>query len=152
MFSFESKLPYWINRAAFLLRAELHREFGKAGYALTPEEWALLMVLWERAPLTVGALADLTLRDRTTVTRLLDGLVKKHCVIRSSDPRDRRRLQITVSEFGSSLTVPLRSLAEIVINRALQGIPEEDVGRCADTLKIMITNFDEKGKRPRSRS
>ncbi len=143
MFRFESKLPYWVNRLAFLVRAELQRGFAKAGYDLTPEEWALLMVLWERAPLTVGALADLTLRDRTTVTRLLDGLVKKDCVIRTVDPQDRRCTQVSVSEFGTSLAAPLRSIAEKVIAKTLNGIPQDEVDRCTATLRTMVTNFDE---------
>jgi len=141
MFGFESKPPYWINRLAFLVRSELQREFRNAGYDLTPEEWALLMVLWERAPLTIGALADLTLRDRTTVTRLLDGLNSKGLVTRINDAQDRRRLQVSVTEAGRSLAQPLAALANTVVERSTRGISEDDIDHCTATLRTMIKNF-----------
>lgn len=141
MIGFESKPPYWVNRLAFLLRSELHGSFRDAGHDLTPEEWALLMVLWERAPLGVGQLAELTLRDRTTVTRLLDGLVRKELVERKSDSGDRRRLVVTVADQGRALEDPLTALTGAVVRKATQGIAAEDLSQCMATLQSMVRNL-----------
>lgn len=141
MFDFESKPPYWVNRLAFLVRSELQHEFRKAGYELTPEEWALLMVLWQRSPLSVGNLADLTLRDRTTVTRLLDGLEHKGFVERSSDAEDRRRLNVSVTTAGRSLSKPLSKLANGLIRRSTKGVSEKDIANCMATLQAMVKNL-----------
>lgn len=68
---------YWINRLSFLSRKELSQRFDDAGHSISPEEWALLLVLWRKGSQAPSALSEEIIKDRTTVTRLIDGLVKK---------------------------------------------------------------------------
>ncbi|GAB5504858.1 MAG: MarR family transcriptional regulator [Rhizobiaceae bacterium] len=145
MNSFVEKPPYWINRAAFLFRAELQRAFAADGIDITPEEWALLMVLNERAPATVGELAELTLRDRTTVTRFLDTLSGKGLVARAPDPNDRRRTMITLSGEAEQLFPRMLGHVEAMIGRAGRGISREEMATAISVLQRLISNLNEKG-------
>lgn len=144
MNSFVDKPPYWINRAAFLFRAELQRAFAADGIDITPEEWALLMVLRERAPLTVGALAELTMRDRTTVTRFLDTLSGKGLVTRVPDERDRRRTLIGLSAQAEHLFPRMLGHVEAMIGRAGRGISREEMATTLSVLQRLISNLNEK--------
>ncbi|SDX36212.1 hypothetical protein [Roseicitreum antarcticum] len=58
---------HWINRLGFLVRRALGDQFRAAGHPVSPEEWAILLVLWKYGPRTPGALADVTIKDRTTI-------------------------------------------------------------------------------------
>ncbi|MBO6900409.1 MAG: MarR family transcriptional regulator [Rhizobiaceae bacterium] len=144
MNSFVDKPPYWINRAAFVFRAELQRVFSADGIDITPEEWALLMVLRERAPATVGELAELTLRDRTTVTRFLDVLSDKRLVLRRPDTKDRRRTLITLSEEAEELFPRMLGHVEAMIGRAGRGISREEMATTLSVLQRLISNLNEK--------
>ena len=145
MNSFVDKPPYWINRAAFVFRAELQRAFSADGIDITPEEWALLMVLRERAPLTVGALAELTLRDRTTVTRFLDTLAGKGLVERKPDPQDRRRTQIALSAKAKEMFPRMLGHVQAMIGSASQGISREEMATTISVLQRLIANLVDKG-------
>lgn len=141
MSSFVEKPPYWINRAAFLFRAELQRAFAADGIDITAEEWALMMVLRERQPLSVGELAELTLRDRTTVTRFLDALTAKGLVERRPDPEDRRRAEVRLSEQALAAFPAMLAHVEALIGRAGEGISASEIETTIAVLTRMIANL-----------
>jgi DNA-binding MarR family transcriptional regulator len=141
MSAFVEKPPYWINRAAFLFRAELARAFAHAGIDVTPEEWALQMVLYERPALSVGDLAELTLRDRTTVTRFVDTLVRKGLATRKPDPKDRRRMLVALSPRGRERFPQMLVHVRELIARSTRGIEQAEIDTTLSVLQRMIGNL-----------
>ncbi|ASM71316.1 MULTISPECIES: MarR family winged helix-turn-helix transcriptional regulator [Roseobacteraceae] len=115
--------------------------FRAAGHPINPEEWAILLVLWKQSPQTPGALADVTIKDRTTVTRLIDAMVRKGLVIRTEDPDDRRRSIVAVSVHGHAVKSELIGIAQGLIDRTLGGIPREDIDTTTRTLQAMTQNL-----------
>jgi len=70
---------------------------------LTYPQYLVMLVLWERAPRTVGELgAELGL-DSGTLTPLLKRMESAGLVRRERDPSDERRVQITLTEAGGAL-------------------------------------------------
>lgn len=141
MFRYEQIPLHWVNRLGFLVRRDLTSVFRAAHHRISPEEWAILLVLWKHSPQTPGALSDVTFKDRTTITRLLDGMVRKGLVSRSADASDRRRTVVAVSAKGTALQPELVALARGVINRALADIPPEDIETTTRTLRAMTENL-----------
>jgi len=141
MTRFVQRAPYWINRAAFAFRMELQETFSRDGIDVTPEEWALLMVLTELQPLSVGELAALTMRDRTTVTRLLDGLERKRLITKTSDDSDRRRAQVKMTREGHHLYPRLLNHAEALIRRGTNGIDPAHLTLLQNVLEKMVENL-----------
>ena len=140
-FEFERIIIFWINRLSFLTRKELQQHFAAHGEDVTPEEWALLLQLWLRDGQTAGELADNTIRDRSTVTRLLDGMVRKELVHREPGPKDRRKVCIWLSAKGKQMEDRLVPIARDFIADALSGIPEADVETSIRTLRKMQDNL-----------
>lgn len=141
MFDFEAIPLHWVNRLGFLTRKKLNVSFGKAGHTVSPEEWAILLVLWQKGPQSPSALADVTFKDRTTVTRLLDAMVRKKLVTRTEDELDRRRSVVALSSRGSGLKTELVPIAQTLIGQALAGIPAEDIETTTRTLRTMTENL-----------
>ncbi|WP_417812061.1 MarR family winged helix-turn-helix transcriptional regulator [Thalassospira alkalitolerans] len=141
MFDYEEIAIHWVNRLGFLTRKELSARFHQADHSISPEEWSLLLVLWKKGPQSPGALADVTIKDRTTVTRLLDGMVRKGLVTREEDPRDRRRSVVAVTPAGQEQKHELIRIAQGLIADALADIPAEDVTITIKTLKKMTENL-----------
>ena len=141
MFDYEEIPLHWVNRLGFLTRKKLSALFDKAGHSVGPEEWAILLVLWQKGPQSPSALADVTFKDRTTVTRLIDAMVRKKLVTRTEDPLDRRRSVVTLSALGSNLEAKLVPTAQKLIKQALHGISPADIEITTRTLRIMTENL-----------
>jgi DNA-binding MarR family transcriptional regulator len=141
MFDYEEIPLHWVNRLGFLTRKKLSALFGKSGHTVGPEEWAILLVLWQKGPQSPSALADVTFKDRTTVTRLIDAMVRKKLVTRTEDPVDRRRSVVTLSALGSNLEAKLVPTAQKLIKQALHGISPADIEITTRTLRIMTENL-----------
>ncbi|QDU40835.1 DNA-binding transcriptional repressor MarR [Maioricimonas rarisocia] len=92
---------FLITRLAHLFRSRVESVLARSGSELSVEESALLMVLVESGqPLRRGEFAEIMLRDKTTITRQLDGLERKGLVRRKPDPSDGRAVLITPTPKG----------------------------------------------------
>lgn len=98
-------------------------------------------MLWEKGPQSPGTLADVTIKDRTTITRLIDAMVRKNLVNRTEDSNDRRRSVVTVSARGLALKDDMVPIAQTMITQALVGIPPEDIEITTRTLRAMTENL-----------
>ena len=132
---------YWINRLGFLSRKELSQRFENAGYSISPEEWALLLVLWSKGSQAPSTLSEETIKDRTTVTRLIDGLVKKGFVIRTENPTDRRRSDISLTLAGTELKAKLLPIGMGIIEEATAGVSPKDIEITVRTLQLFTDNL-----------
>ena len=141
MFDYENRTAYWVNRLSFVIRAEAQRRFRAAGYPLTAEEWAMLMLLWGRPPQTMTELAAKSLRDRTTVTRLIDSMVAKDLLIRENDPADRRRILIMPSDKGAALEGPLSAITSEFLQKAAEGLDQVEIDLTNRVLARMMSNL-----------
>lgn len=115
--------------------------FRKAGQSISPEEWAILLVLWQKGPQSPSTLADVTTKDRTTITRLIDAMVRKKLVNRTEDAGDRRRSVVEVSPHGTALKGDLVAIAQTLIEKSIEGIPPEDIETTTRTLRAMTENL-----------
>ena len=134
-------LGYWLNRAGFLMRGELVRRFRAAGFDLTAEEFAIL----NRAHLDNGPtqkeIAEKTTKDKTTMTRFIDRLVKKGLLVRRPDPTDRRRARVYLIKRGVQTREALLPIAFGLVQDSIRGIPAGDVQVAMDVLKRISDNL-----------
>ncbi|MEO9460239.1 MAG: MarR family transcriptional regulator [Lentilitoribacter sp.] len=126
---------------SFLSRKALSQKFEDNGHSISTEEWAVLLILWSKGEQTPSALADVTFRDRTTITRFTDQMVKKGMVIREHDEKDRRRVLIKTSEKGRNLEQELVPIARDMIGLATKGLSPQDIETTIKTLSHMTHNL-----------
>ncbi|AEQ51983.1 MarR family winged helix-turn-helix transcriptional regulator [Pelagibacterium halotolerans] len=141
MFDYQAATPHWVNRLSFLIRAEVQQRFKAAGYAITAEEWAMLMLLWPNAPQSMGQLAAVSLRDRTTVTRLVDSMVAKGLLERTPAPNDRRSVLVDLGPKGRALEAPLTAIVGDFIAQATKGLSADEIARANAVLQKMTANI-----------
>ncbi|MEO1919368.1 MAG: MarR family transcriptional regulator [Paracoccaceae bacterium] len=137
----EKHLQHWINRLGFVLRRDLQIRFRQHGIRLGAEEWSVLLLLWQKDNRTTGDLADLTVKDQTTMTRLLDGLVRKNLLTRVPDPDDRRRARISLSPQGTDMQSQLVPIALGLIQQSQKGISTDDLHTTRRVLQQMTQNM-----------
>ena len=92
-----------------------------AGLDLPASEINVLANLAGHDPLTVGALAAATATRPTTLTSVLDRLVRRGYVIREVDPADRRSFLVSLTLAGQraagTVSAAVRELEQSVLIR-----------------------------------
>jgi DNA-binding MarR family transcriptional regulator len=140
-FNIDATLGYAVNRTSVILRQELQRRFRAVNQRLTAEEWAMMGQLWKEDSLSRQQLADRTIKDQTTVTRLLDSLVRKGFVRREQDTADRRVVLIRLTESGRQLESRLVPAALELMSDASLGVSEKDLAITLRTLRRVQENL-----------
>ena len=90
----DKSLGFLLDVTNAKLKIEMLRRFKENGYDITPEQWIVLNSIREREGVCQRELADLTFKDKPTITRILDLLVKKQLIRRETDSKDRRIFKI----------------------------------------------------------
>ncbi len=98
-----SSLTYHITKTGNVLRQLAAKRLKDAGLNITPEESVLMNQLWDKDNQSVSDLGKWTVKGPSTLTRQLDGLVKKGYVERRQSLEDRRMVFVKLSEEGKGL-------------------------------------------------
>src|SRR5690242_3328366 len=85
------------------LRQFLQKKFRENNIDLTYEMHQIMACLWEKDGLRQQDLADKTLKDKASLTCLVDNLSKRNLVDRYEDPNDRRSKLIFLTAEGKEL-------------------------------------------------
>ncbi|MEE9428368.1 MAG: MarR family transcriptional regulator [Paracoccaceae bacterium] len=141
MFDFEKIPIHWVNRLSVLSRRELGQRFKTAGYNISPEEWAILLLLWREDCQSPGIMSARTVRDPTTMTRLIDTMVRKDLVKRRADKSDRRRSFVCLTTNGQGLEPVLIAIAGPMIEISLTGVSQQEAATTLKVLRKMAENL-----------
>jgi DNA-binding MarR family transcriptional regulator len=142
-FTLDTALGFVVGRTFHIQRRAFAATVAGAEIQITPEEWVLLNRLWTRDGQRQTDLAESTIKDRTTVTRLLDGMVKKGLVRRETDPEDRRVVLAWLTDEGRDLIQQLLPVMEELLEDATTGISEKELEVTRNTLTTFQKNLGE---------
>ena len=131
----------YVNILNCKLKKHLSEVFKKNGVNLTAEQYLVMDTLWNEGTLTQQAIAFIIQKDKNSVTQFIDNLEKKGLVTRSVSKDDRRVNNIVVTKEGMALKDSTKQLAIETMEKALEGIPEQDVLTFVDVLKKVCANI-----------
>jgi MarR family transcriptional regulator, organic hydroperoxide resistance regulator len=134
-------LPFLIHACYQQLRSVTYKAFLGHGLELTPEQWLVLVQLWEKDGQSQSALSDLTLRDHPTLSRILDTMGKSGLVARHVDPEDARARLVKLTRTGKALQEKLVPVAKQLVARLEHGISDADLETTHRTLSRMLENL-----------
>ncbi len=89
-----------------------------ADLGLTYPQYLVMLVLWQKAPQTVGSLGELLYLDSGTLTPLLKRMETAGLISRTRDAEDERRVLIGLTDKGRAL----RSAAEDIPGTLASGL------------------------------
>jgi DNA-binding MarR family transcriptional regulator len=134
-FQLEQAIGLNVNRTAFLMTEEIARRFTAHGYPISAQDFGILFRLFKQGAMTQVEIASLMMRDKTTITRRIDGLVKKRLVERTPDPDDRRCFRIGLTDNGNRALQVMIPLVRDFQQEVLSDIPDEEKATTIKTLK-----------------
>lgn len=126
-FTLETSIGYIINKTALKLKAELLNGFRSHGIDITTEQWAVLIFLNEVDGRTQREIAETLTKDKTNLSRILDGMEKKDWIVRQSHEKDRRSYRIFITQQGRCLVETLIPIAIRINKKAVDGLAADDI-------------------------
>jgi MarR family transcriptional regulator, organic hydroperoxide resistance regulator len=137
----DNAIGFWIHRVYQASRNEMFRAFRAHGEEITPEQWAVLIRLWEADGPTQGELSEATFRDAPTMSRIVAGMEARGLLERRADPADGRVRRVHLTREGRQLRRKLVPLVEDLVGRMVEGIDEEALLTTRTALRRMFDNL-----------
>jgi len=121
----EQWLPYKIFVVLDVISRELARTY-EAKFNLTIGGWRIIAHLTQESPLTPKQLAQLTGLDQVRITRLVDPLVREGYLRRRENPKDRRSIQISLTQKGTGVYDAMAPVLLDVEDRLMSPLTPEE--------------------------
>lgn len=138
-FRLENSPFYLIAHADFKYHEDMDKVLHKHG--VSKPIYRILTVLRERAPASIGTIAEAALTKRSTVSRIIDRMVEQGLVTTEPNADDNRITDVTLTTAGQQM---LRKLTPIVgrqFVRAMEGVSNRDIAHMLRTLHKISANL-----------
>ncbi len=141
-YDLDNAIGYAVGHAAARIKIALRRVFATAGHDVTPDQWVVLCRLLENEGLTQAALGERTVKDKTTITRILDRLEARELLTRRRDPDDRRSQRLYLTDAGRTLALALVPIVQAFADAAYADLTENDKTVLRDLLRRIEARLD----------
>jgi len=131
-----------LNRLNCHVRHKMSKVYAKLGYALTPETADALMIIHHFDGLPQKKLADILGKDKASITRLLNSLVKSHLVERIQDQQDRRVIRAHITPEGQHAFVQIHPAIQVMNDDILKDVSEADFNHMMQTFSTIIGSLN----------
>ncbi|MFN0049663.1 MAG: MarR family winged helix-turn-helix transcriptional regulator [Cytophagales bacterium] len=129
-----------IGQTGRLIGNLLDSNFRKNGLDITPEQWIILVNLFEKDGLSQKELAAKCHKNKASITSVITNLENKKYIQRVQNETDKRLNSIRLTDLGVSLREPLFAIAKQNIEDFTAGISTADIETCNSVLKKIIEN------------
>lgn len=135
-----SSLGYEVNHLARLMEQALRVRI--ACHGVVPGQFAQLLALYEEDGVTQNQLCERVRIDQSTMAHTLKRMERDGLVTRTTDPADRRRAQICLTERARELQPVLVQAALEVNAAATRGLSAAETEVFMQTLARVIANLE----------
>lgn len=114
---------------------EAHADRSIAGLGLCWSDFGVMEALLHKGPLAVKALGEKVLLTSGSMTAAVDRLERRGWVEREDDPKDRRVRMVRLTPEGRKTIESLFADHERDMERAVEGLSEEERSELANLLR-----------------
>lgn len=112
----------------YILR-DIHREVIKKRIKITPGQFVVMKKLYNRGSLTVSEVAEDLHVSLSAITALVDRLYRCGYVIRRRNERDRRMVNLELTEAGKQVTKTCETIRYKVMKKYISKLDDTDIFR-----------------------
>ena len=138
----EQHPTYWLKRCYQALRR--HVDGALRDYGLTLSQRDVLLSLYAEGPLDQGALRERIGLEQSSLSRLVDGLVRRGLVELRVDPMDRRVRIAALTDAGKALLLETPGASELGGMVMLAGLDPEERHELVRLLRRCTENLIER--------
>lgn len=131
---------YSIEEAIKAYRKLSQRNISKLVPGITVDQALILIIINDRPELTQSEVADMIFKDYASMNRILNLMIKKDYIIKSTNKEDKRRAKISITKTGKAIIEKLTPAIQINRETALQNISKEEISTLFNILKQITHN------------
>ncbi len=141
---FENSIGPWLGKTVKILEYYLQERFNDHHLDLTKEQMIVLKRLHDKDGLSQNELAFLTLRNKSSLTRLLSKMEKKNYIVRKQCKEDKRINLVYITEFGEEMFKKTKPALKEMISTMEHNVSDLEKEQIIKILKKIQHNFDSK--------
>ena len=130
-----------INELRMAFRKHMQGKIRSLDLHLTFEMLEVMLCLWRQDGVNQQVIADITLRDKSAMTYLVDNLMKRKMIRREEDAKDRRNKLIFLTPEGRQLQETLHPWVSEMYERATANMDADTLIAGKDIIENMIKNL-----------
>ncbi len=130
-----------INELRMQFRKHMQGKIRSLDLHLTFEMLEVMICLWRQDGVNQQVIADITLRDKSAMTYLIDNLTKRKMITRKEDEKDRRNKLVFLTPEGRQLQQTLQPWVAEMYEKATENMDAESLGRGRELIECMIRNL-----------
>lgn len=124
------------------LRQKIQTRINEYDPSLSFELIEILGLLWRNEGINQQEISNQISKDKSSVTYLINNLVKRGLVERIEDKNDRRNKQVFLTQSGRKVMEKLYPWALELYEKAAGDIHEEELNNALLLIKQMTTNLN----------
>lgn len=124
-----------VLRTRMIVRQTVQRILRNNKMDMTFEMLQVMHRLGEKPGVSQQYLADETVKDKASLTNLINNLEKKGWVERKEDPNDRRNKQIYLTQEGEALSTRVTPLLHEVYDSVEEKLSAKEMENCIRYLR-----------------
>ncbi len=141
---FENSIAPWLGKTIKIVDYHLQESLNQKNLDLSKEQMIVLKKLHDQDGLNQNDLAFLTLRNKSSLTRLLSKMERKKYIIRKQHKEDKRINNIFITALGREMFIKTRPIIKNIIDTMERGISEDEKQNIINILKKIQFNFNSK--------
>jgi len=130
-----------MGRITCYVRNQTSQIYKSQGYDLTPEAAHTLLIIHHFDGMPQKTLADILGKDKASITRLLNTLVKSKLVERTQDEEDRRIIRAHITQEGKDAFAKLHPELNLLSNQVFSTTPKQDFETMLRILSNIVSNL-----------
>lgn len=144
-FSFDhnQSLGYLTSITSRLLSNILAMRLKCTGIDMTSEQWGAITILLNDGAMTQGQLGERLRLEKSSVSRLTDGLERRGWVVRTKDAIDSRQRLVTATPKALDTALQCETIARDILKEAQAGMTEDEMLATRSLLSRIIKNLEE---------
>lgn len=124
------------------LRRNIHEKIKKHNLDITFELLEIMSLLWRNDGINQQEMADIVIKDKSSMTYLVDNLVKRNLVTRVEDENDRRNKLIFLTAEGKLLRKKLYPWVIELYQAATAEVHAANIKKAIVLVKKMNENLN----------
>ena len=146
--SIEASLKFHMNLGMLIRTAHnsmterFVRNVMNSGLNISMDRWMILGPLWQLQSPSQKELGEICLKNKPSISRIIDSLEKKSLVVRVSDQIDHRIKRVVLTKAGKQLFYDVLPIMEKTREEVRGKIPEEEIEVFKNVLSKIIENLN----------
>ena len=145
---FHMSMGMLINSAHRAMTKRFVQNAMKSGLDISLDQWMVLGPIWQLESASQKELGEITLKDKTSITRLVDILEKKNLVVRVEDQIDHRIKRVILTNAGKQLFFDVLPIMEKTREEVRKNISDQDIETFKKVLSSIIVNLEDEKDKP----